>query len=82
MGIRKGFLLGFLVGSATGSVLAQGKTAEAPESENAASESRPAPFLEGIRERIRAAMAAAREARAEKERELSRRFEEMTGQKE
>jgi hypothetical protein len=81
MGIRRGFLLGFLVGSAAGSVLSQEKTAEAPEGETPPGESTSAHFLEGIRERIRAAIAAAHEARAEKERELSRRFEEMKGQR-
>ena len=82
MGIRRGFLLGFLVGSAAGSILAQEKTAEAPESEIATSRSQSGPLPDRIRERIRTAMAAARDARAEKERELGARFEEMKGQQE
>ena len=82
MGIRKGFLLGFLVGSAAGSVLAQERTAEAPESENPDSGARFSSLLGLIRDRIRTAMVAAQEAKAEKESELSRRFEEMKGQKE
>ena len=78
VGFRRGFLFGFLIGSGAASVLSQPPAAEAPETATAP----PAklaviPTIARMRRHANEALAAAREAAAEREQELRHRFDEM-----
>ena len=78
MGLRRGFLVGFLAGSAAGSVLSQESASEAPaDAEPPRRGMQPKAIAARLRERLGEAVAAGKAAQAEKERELSRRFDAM-----
>jgi hypothetical protein len=81
VGFRKGFLFGFLIGSAAASLISQPETAEAPESDTPPSTKLSTnPAIERLRRHANEALSAAREAASEREQELKRQFDEMRRQ--
>jgi hypothetical protein len=80
VGFRKGFFLGFLIGSAIASLKGSTGTAEAPGIQGATGRS-PVDSLrstiDSVRARAREALEAAHEAQDETEQELNRRLRAM-----
>ncbi len=82
MGFRRGFFLGFLIGSAAASLTGRTKRVEAPVAGSEAAREHNDPLrttLDHIRQRADEAFEAARAEAEEKERELRRRFDELKG---
>ena len=82
--MRLGFFVGFLIGAAIASILGKGQREEAPSTpgeavqrltDEASSDGSP---LDQLKARLQEAKAAAKEAAAEKESELLRRYNEAT----
>jgi hypothetical protein len=81
--VRFGFFLGFLIGAAVASVLGKERHGPPPESveEVAAEAERTAEgVVEGVRRQVREAIAAGKEAAAEKEAQVRLEYEETTRQ--
>jgi hypothetical protein len=93
MGIRRGFIVGFLGGAAAASLLTKARRAEAPGVTEAgppsavpgsgpsAEASGLKGTLEGLRRRAEEAIEAAHEARTEKEAQMQHQFEEAKRKK-
>lgn len=82
MGFRRGFFLGFLIGSAAASLTRGTKRVEAPVGGSEAAREHNDPLrttLDHIRHRADEAIEAARAEAEEKERALRRRFDELKG---
>jgi len=75
MGIRKGFLLGFLFGAVAGSI-SKPSAAEAPALDVESSSSG-SPAVNRLKEQAAEVMEEAKKAAREREEEMQREFEEM-----